>query len=111
ARPGAALLPVPADAAAARAGEREQGVRDPVRVLAGAVEPRRTLRRPAGRAAAAPAPGAQHGGDRRQDGGRRRGGRARRARGHPGGRERVPAGGSAYSIALMRLAASSAATL
>ena len=35
----AALLPVPADAAAARAGPGEQGVRDPERVHAGAREP------------------------------------------------------------------------
>ena len=34
-RPQAAQLPVPADAAEAGAGERQQGVRDPVRVLAG----------------------------------------------------------------------------
>ena len=49
ARPDAAVLPVPADAAVARAGLREQGVRDPVGLLAGA---RAHQRRPR---AAAPA--------------------------------------------------------
>ena len=38
ARPGAALLPVPADAAADRPGRREQGLRDPVGVLPGALD-------------------------------------------------------------------------
>ena len=49
ARPAAALLPVPADAAPARAGLGEQGLRHPVRVLPGAREHRRR----AGAAAAA----------------------------------------------------------
>ena len=57
ARPAAALLPVPPDAAAARAGLGEQDLRDPVGVLAGAREHRRRARAgtAARRRAAAPA--------------------------------------------------------
>ena len=43
--PAAALLPVPADAAAARAGLGEQGLRDPERVLPGAGQHLQRLRR------------------------------------------------------------------
>ena len=46
ARPAAALLPVPADAAPARAGLRQQGLRDPVGLLAGARPHQRRARGP-----------------------------------------------------------------
>ena len=49
ARPAAALLPVPADAAVARAGLGEQGLRDPVGLLAGARAHQRRARAAAGR--------------------------------------------------------------
>ena len=56
-RPGAALLPVPADAAQARPGRREQDLRHPERVQPGAGQHRRRDRRggQAGAAAAATA--------------------------------------------------------
>ena len=48
-RPQAALLPVPADAAEARRGRRQQGLRDPVGVHAGLRRHRRRGRRAAAR--------------------------------------------------------------
>ena len=122
---------------AARAGRREQGLRDPVRVLAGAVEPDLALRRRhpgRRRAQAAPAPTSAEIDARAR--GRRRRGRPRRPRRRRAGRERdrhapaaprrpardpaappprSPAGASVgvegSAIALIRLSASSAATL
>ena len=125
ARPGAAVLPVPADAAAARAGRREQDLRDPVGVLAGAratSPPLRRRRRPAAarrRARATSEIDARAAADAEEAAQRRARGRqqAESARQRAPPREiRPPPPEPARrraeaSIALIRLAASSAATL
>ncbi|CAA9489986.1 MAG: Protein QmcA (possibly involved in integral membrane quality control), partial [uncultured Solirubrobacteraceae bacterium] len=99
ARPGAPLLPVPPDAARARQGRREQGLRHPERVLPGARRDRQharlrrerrrdACRRPAPRAPPARPAHARRGRRLPAGRGRRRGGRARLSRGLRGRRRR-----------------------